>query len=741
MVTWYNQFGGNDAIQPDTNHLPSLGIAIDGTAYIQFNIVSVLDTGYTVNSLLTNNTDASVFTLWEATLESRGSWGNSVYDRVGSYDATGWWATIDTVASATWFIPGNSWDSAVIWNTTSNDNVLGNYVFSRDAQNAVIRFKNVERARITTATPTVGTNRNFYLGFITDSQPCSAATREFLMFRRGIEYLGDVDRAKIEAWQASQLPQGTAPTFITQPAFWQSSFLAGENISWDQGTTNGTTPITLTDSQFLNTTAVSNSSGSYRLLPADIGANITLTETATNSFGSCITNISANTALWSYSYFSGNLDQIAYIPDSPNSTAFNATGDILVPAGINAIYNGAISGNGTVTFSGGGNLTVTADQKWNGDTVLNEGTFGVVTYGPGDADNRLGNTSVYVEPNATFKTILQADAYLRYPILVLDGGKHVIEQAGNAFLGWYKPIVVNADSRIEVVGGSGGPSSWQAVAWHDIQGTGNLEIVGVNNNNSGVALARNPSEPILSNYSGALTVQSTQLILASTDGTDGRWLENAGLNLSNATLTLSASTPGLNTPVSTTVRTVTGDSASTIYLGNQTLTIKSPANTSTVFAGLLTGAGGSLTKNGAGNLTLTANNTYTGSTNVSNGSLQFNGLSSATNISGTGTVILNSNTYGSATFTSGFTGLIDVSATSLGINNGIYIPYFVNNKGSLNVRSGCIVQIAANTPKFDAITGSGTIQNSAGGTYAPATLTVGINNGSGTFSGNLVSSS
>ena len=190
---------------------------------------------------------------------------------------------------------------------------------------------------------------------------------------------------------------------------------------------------------------------------------------------------------------------------------------------------------------------------------------------------------------------------------------------------------------------------------------------------------------------------------------------------------------------------------------------------STTYSGVLSGPG-SLTKVGAGTLTLSGANSYTGGTTVQAGTLvesnNGNALSTGTVAIGSGAVVALSNSSttttvsqaGATTFTGAGTlqklgagivqlggnggavnvslsagGLIDVEAGTLkgsSSNQGNY----ANNLGGLNIAAGATFDGVEGTIRVDALTGAGTLQG--GYNYGTAgSTTIGVNNGSGTFSG------
>jgi fibronectin-binding autotransporter adhesin len=88
---------------------------------------------------------------------------------------------------------------------------------------------------------------------------------------------------------------------------------------------------------------------------------------------------------------------------------------------------------------------------------------------------------------------------------------------------------------------------------------------------------------------------------------------------------------------------------------------------------------------------------------------------------------------GGATFSMGTNGWIDIQSGGLQNYNGS--GNWTNNRASLHIASGAFLQMSANSVWVDALTGSGSIDQSA--TPLSQTLTVGVAGGSGVFSGLL----
>jgi filamentous hemagglutinin family protein len=195
-------------------------------------------------------------------------------------------------------------------------------------------------------------------------------------------------------------------------------------------------------------------------------------------------------------------------------------------------------------------------------------------------------------------------------------------------------------------------------------------------------------------------------------------------------------------------------------------------------SGVISGSG-SLTKNGAGTLTLSGANTYSGATNVNGGTLlvsgqpYFNIGRTTTIASGATFELTNSNNsftsqmplstiLGAGTLrfsgasslsqSSGGTsnqnrfvmsqsagGLLDLQGTTSINNGGWQNINWTSNLGSLNIDTGASMNILdGNAVRIDALTGAGAITKTLGGTV---NLTLGVNGGSGTFSGTISNAS
>jgi fibronectin-binding autotransporter adhesin len=199
-----------------------------------------------------------------------------------------------------------------------------------------------------------------------------------------------------------------------------------------------------------------------------------------------------------------------------------------------------------------------------------------------------------------------------------------------------------------------------------------------------------------------------------------------------------------------------------------TLDAATTTGTGNVINGVISGSG-SLTAAGSGIVVLTGMNTYTGGTAITAGTLvesnNGNALSAGTVAIGSGATLQLSNTStsttvsqeGATTFTGAGTlqktgagavqfggnggnvnvslsagGLIDVEAGTLD-GSSSHQGLYTNNSAGLHIASGAIFDGVEGTIVVDALTGAGTLQG--GYNSSAATTTIGIANGSGTFSG------
>lgn len=221
-----------------------------------------------------------------------------------------------------------------------------------------------------------------------------------------------------------------------------------------------------------------------------------------------------------------------------------------------------------------------------------------------------------------------------------------------------------------------------------------------------------------------------------------------------------------------------GNAANILTLSGATPTITVNAlggtKTATISAEVAGTAG--LVKSGNGTLVLAGPLPYTGATTVNDGTLQVSGqpyfnlgrttsiasgavfelkdsnntftsLMPVSTITGTGTFRLSGNSTVNQDL-NGITGtrltidlqsggLIDLLDSSILTNGGWQVLNWTNNKASMNISGGASFDVWDGQSVFiDALTGAGAVQKNHPGN-SPTLLTVGVDNGSGTFSGSI----
>ena len=394
-----------------------------------------------------------------------------------------------------------------------------------------------------------------------------------------------------------------------------------------------------------------------------------------------------------------------------------STGGGLTKAGINTLtlngtntYTGkTIVQNGTLSFSTG-NATATANQQLGANATLDLGvastSSGTLLY-TGAAGtlakniNALGNGTDTIQNSGTGLLTLSGTLTKNGTVLTLKGGSNGINVTG-AIAG------SNANSDLIVDGGNTTLSNANTY-------NGPTSII------NGATLNANVTDA-LPTSNGRTAVYLDQTVAGAATGT-GSSILALGSNQS--------------------VSSLSGETSSTVNLNARTLTVGSASGTAN-FAGIISGANGELIKDNASTQILSGNNTYTGSTLVSAGTLLINGTqSSATgtvSVSSTATLGGSGTTGGNVTVASG--GFLAPGALSTG-------TFTTTGSLSLSANATYNFELNSNTLAADKIVANGLTLDSASvflfadlgsGTIALNHVFVAIDNTSasaisGTFSG------
>jgi len=331
-----------------------------------------------------------------------------------------------------------------------------------------------------------------------------------------------------------------------------------------------------------------------------------------------------------------------------SSTALSASRNIVINGGgglisatpgTSSTVAGVISGTGLVTIGGGsgvgagtgGTVTFSGVNTYSGGTSINAGSTLQVS-----ADSGLGSsgTSVALGDATTTGTLSwQNSAELSTTRSFVLGGTGTTSTGGGV-------IMTNSAGSVTISGVLSGPGSLTSA------GNGNLILTSANSYTGGTVVTGGSMLSI--NSDAALGTQPTTTTVTA-----------GPVTLNNGTLQFNAAF----------------SSARYVTLGSGGGTFDTDGNSNTL-TGLISGTG-SLTKVGTGILVLTGQNTYTGGTTVSAGSLQI-GNTTTTTASLVGPVtVLSGGTFGG---NGTITGDIDANSNSGG---GTIYSGVVNGSGGL----------------------------------------------------------
>jgi fibronectin-binding autotransporter adhesin len=427
----------------------------------------------------------------------------------------------------------------------------------------------------------------------------------------------------------------------------------------------------------------------------------TTTLTANNAFTGS-TTITAGTLVIGGS---GSLGAGSYSANISNAgtLSFNTTN--------NQILSGILSGAGNLVKNNSGALTLSGSNTYSGGTALAAGTLAI------NNASALGTGTLTItggtldSTGASAITLSTNNAQNWNGDFAFTGTRDLNLGTGAVTMNASRTLTINSGSL--TVGGIVSGSGFGLTK----NGSGTLVLSGNNSFSGGTTILRGTVALGHNNALGTGTLTfnyQAATTLRSTDATD-RVLSNtiATLAGSSVNLTFGSADTG-NLTFSNTGSTALGGGSGTI----RTFTI---ANANTTFANSFTGSG-NIVKQGSGTLILTGNNTFTGTTTISAGTLQIGasgasgGLTSQNIVNNsvlvvdrTGSLTLSGNMSGTGSLTKNGSGSLVLSGSNT------YSGASTLNAGTLTLQSsnalGSSTLTQANSASLVTIATTGTLTN------------------------------
>ncbi|GAA6413030.1 hypothetical protein K050079A111_09250 [Bilophila wadsworthia] len=385
-----------------------------------------------------------------------------------------------------------------------------------------------------------------------------------------------------------------------------------------------------------------NISGNADLSTATVAGGISSSDAFTgntlNKNSDAAVHIARNFASVNFGY-SGNAN-IGELDSTPTGSALSG---VTVNTNANNVsFDGVISGSGSITKTGAGTLILSGTNTYSGGTTISAGTL---------KGNIASGTDLSIADSAIY-----------------DG-----------------------DNKARSVGGLNGAGK--------ILNTNGLTV----QSGDFAGIIDNSNTSLLKNGAGTLTLTGNNAYTGSTTISEGT-LKGSIASGTDLSIADSAIYDGDNK-----ARSVGGLNGGGKILNTDGLTVQSGD-----FAGIIDNSNTSLTKTGAGTLTLTGNNAYTGSTTISDGTLKGN-IASGTDLS-----IADSATYDG-----------DNKARSVGGLNG---DGKILNTDGLTVQNGTFGGVIDNSNTSLTKTGAGTLTLTRNNAYTGGTTI-----SEGTLKGNIAS--
>ena len=430
--------------------------------------------------------------------------------------------------------------------------------------------------------------------------------------------------------------------------------------------------------------------------------------------------------------------------EGSGNIALPTSGSLTVGNGTSTTYSGVLSGTGASLIKAGtGTLTLqTSGGSYSGGTTISAGAISVTTNVSGQ-DTALGTGLVTISSAGTLlvgPTASSSNSQYFANSFSIDGGTILASDDYEHFGSTGGSMPTLGTINITANGGRLLSEYSDKPVYVDGQltGSGALTIDNLSNQYSAGIIHFTDAA---NTYSGTITLNGSSsgtLNGVSESFTGGSISIDASTALQNATLNLASGDRGVVYGTGVTAVTIGGLSGVTnLALPTTSLTVGGMVNgSSTAYSGVLSGTGSNLIKAGAGTLTLSGANTYTGSTSVNGGVLAAaltNALAKTSGItaasSSTLSLTANSALATPSTFTAGTGGTAGTTTTTqvpVTLSGGTLL----RNGTGVSAGSGSMVGVgvltltSASTLDFGT-TGVGTLNfNGLSGLTSMNTLTV-----------------
>ncbi|MFQ6759600.1 MAG: filamentous hemagglutinin N-terminal domain-containing protein [Deltaproteobacteria bacterium] len=421
-------------------------------------------------------------------------------------------------------------------------------------------------------------------------------------------------------------------------------------------------------------------------------------------------------------------------------------------------YDGAISGTGSLTKQGSGTFTLSGSNTYSGNTTISGGTLsisadnnlGAAPGGPTPGSLTLNNGTLQTTASVTLDAnrgialtgagIFDTDAPSDTLIFGVIAGAGTLTKTGTGLLtlagvNTYTGATSINGGKLLIGNDTGlGTAPGTATPGHLTFNGGTLQMYNFPpltvalNANRGIALMAGGGEIEIGSgntttYAGIISGSGTfskgldgTLELSGTNSYTGLTTVSAGtLRLTGGAAIADTGAVDLNTSgavlrllANETIGSLTGIAGtSVIFENNSTLTTGDAGNTT--FAGVMSGAGGNLSKQGAGTFTLSGLNTYTGLTTVNQGTLAY-GITDALDA---GPVTVDGGTLNIGAFSDTVAAVTLASGSITGTTG-------VLTGTSYTVQSGTVSAILGGTAALTKTT-AGTVTLSGANTYGGTT--------------------